>query len=158
MLWVNLAVGIGAMMLCLMVQAILLLLAARYFLKHRQAIDNASILSSIVVLAIVMLILVAGNLLQGVLWAWLFMWLGEFTEFSRAYYFSLVNFATLGYGDIVMSDHWRLLGPIQAINGVLMIGITTGSISAAVKTALEHTIDARRARVGLAPLDEADGI
>ena len=79
-------------------------------------------------LAVVTMLLVAGNLAQGALWAGLFMFVGEFERFADAFYHSLVNFATLGYGDIVMSNNWRLLGPLQAINGVLMIGVSTATI------------------------------
>ena len=73
----------------------------------------------------VMLMLVVGNLVQGGIWALLFVFLGEFSDWATAYYFSLVNFSTFGYGDIVMSERWRILGPLQAINGVLMIGVST---------------------------------
>jgi hypothetical protein len=54
-----------------------------------------------------------------------------------------VNFSILGFGDIVMSDEYRLLGPIQAINGVLMIGVTTAVLMAAYQDAMKKT---RRAR------------
>lgn len=49
-------------------------------------------------------------------------------EFTTALYYSAVNFATLGYGDIVMSAQWRLLGPIEAANGVLMFGVSTAAM------------------------------
>ena len=42
------------------------------------------------------------------------------------FYHSTVNFATLGYGDIVMSEQARLLGALEAVNGVMMFGLTTG--------------------------------
>ena len=90
-------------------------------------------------IAQVMLILVLGNLLQGAIWAALFMVLGEFQDFNTAYYHSLVNFATLGYGDIVMTDRWRILGPMQAINGVLMIGVSTASITSVVNDAFKRS-------------------
>ena len=54
-----------------------------------------------------------------------------------------MNFSILGYGDIVMSDEYRLLGPIQAINGVLMIGVTTAALMTAYQDAMQKT---RRAR------------
>jgi hypothetical protein len=73
-----------------------------------------------------MLILMLGNLLQISLWGALFLWLGEFTELSEAVYHSAVNYASLGYGDIVMSKDWKLLGPLEAVNGVLMCGMTAG--------------------------------
>jgi hypothetical protein len=50
------------------------------------------------------------TLLQITLWGTLFLALGEFTEFYEAIYHSGVNFASLGYGDIVMSKDWKLLG------------------------------------------------
>jgi len=47
-----------------------------------------------------------------------------------------VNFATLGYGDIVMSEKHKLLGPLESINGVLMIGVS----SAALLATFQHTL------------------
>jgi hypothetical protein len=72
-----------------------------------------------------MLIMLAGNLLQITLWAGLFFVCGEFEEFASAFYHSVVNFSTLGYGDLVMSKGRRLLGALEAANGVLMFGLTT---------------------------------
>ena len=56
------------------------------------------------------------------------MYLGEFSDFATAFYHSMVNFASLGYGDIVMSERWRLLGAIEACNGVLMFGLSAGTM------------------------------
>jgi hypothetical protein len=60
---------------------------------------------------------------QIALWAGAFVLSGEFTALEEAFYHSAVNFTTLGYGDIVMSRRWRLLGPLEAINGSLMLGL-----------------------------------
>ena len=61
-------------------------------------------------------------------WAILFLWLGEFEDFATAFYHSTVNFTSLGYGDIVMSEERRLLGALEAANGVLMFGLSAGAI------------------------------
>ena len=61
-------------------------------------------------------------------WALLFVYLGEFADFATAFYHSTVNFTSLGYGDIVMSEENRLLGGLEAANGVLMFGLSAGSI------------------------------
>jgi hypothetical protein len=79
------------------------------------------------------------------IWALLFQIVGEFGHFDVAFYHSAVNFSTLGYGDIVMSDQHKLLGPLQAINGVLMIGVSTAALMAAFQDAIKKTIDARKA-------------
>jgi hypothetical protein len=66
-------------------------------------------------------------------WAILFVFCGEFSEFGIAYYHSAVNYTTLGYGDLVMSPAWRLLGPVEAANGVLMFGVSTAMIFAVIQ-------------------------
>jgi len=43
-------------------------------------------------------------------------------------YFAFVNYATLGYGDIVPKERWQLLGPMTAMNGVLLFGWSTAVI------------------------------
>ena len=43
-------------------------------------------------------------------------------------YFAFVNYTTLGYGDVVPVERWRLLGPMAAMNGVLLFGWSTAVI------------------------------
>jgi hypothetical protein len=75
-------------------------------------------------LSMSMLILVAGHVIQIAIWAILFRRLGEFDNFSFAFYHSAVNFTSLGYGDHVMSETWRVLGPLEAVDGILMFGLS----------------------------------
>jgi hypothetical protein len=70
-------------------------------------------------------------------WAILFVFCGEFSEFGIAYYHSAVNYTTLGYGDLVMSPAWRLLGPVEAANGALMFGVSTAMIFAVIQRLIE---------------------
>lgn len=65
-------------------------------------------------------------------WALLFMIWGEFQEFGAAYYRSAVNYSTLGYGDVIMSPSWKLLGPLEASDGSLMFGVSTAMIFAVI--------------------------
>jgi hypothetical protein len=81
-------------------------------------------------LGIVLAMLFAGHVLQFATWAFLFLALREFADFQTAFYHSVVNFTSLGYGDIVMSPRWRLLGALEAANGILMFGLTTGGLMA----------------------------
>jgi hypothetical protein len=52
----------------------------------------------------------------------------------------------LGYGDIVMSEKRRLLGPIQAMNGVLMIGVSTAAFMTTLRDAIKHSTQSSNAR------------
>ncbi len=131
----NLVLGLSTMVLCLLLQALLLAAVLRYYAGHRGQIEEPGLWSSLMVIKSVMLLLVLGNLGQVAVWALLFQLLGEFQGFGDAFYHSAVNFATLGYGDIVMTERHRLLGPLEAINGVLMIGVSTAALMSAFQDA-----------------------
>lgn len=45
--------------------------------------------------------------------------------FEKAFYFSIVTFTTLGYGDITLDESWRVLSGIEAMSGILLVGWTT---------------------------------
>jgi hypothetical protein len=68
------------------------------------------------------------HLIEIALWAALFVICGEFQDFGFAYYHSAVNYTTLGYGDLIMSPSWKLLGPLEAADGALMFGVSTAMV------------------------------
>ena len=63
--------------------------------------------------------------------------LREFQEFTNAYYHSVVNYATLGYGDLLLTPAWRLLGPLEATNGALMFGVSAAMVFAVVQRVVQ---------------------
>ena len=58
-------------------------------------------------------------------WA-LFYWWKCLPDAESSFYFSGVTYATLGYGDLVLPEDWRLLGPVEGLVGILMCGLSTG--------------------------------
>ncbi|WP_137817542.1 potassium channel family protein [Pseudomonas sp. 2FG] len=137
----NLLTGLPVMLLCLLLQAIFLAMCLRQYVRFRHARQGRdSQWLDILLLSMVMLLMLLGNFVQMAIWAALFMLLGEFGEFATALYHSGVNFATLGYGDIVMSERWRLLGPLEAANGILMFGVSTSVMTAAVMDVIKHNL------------------
>ena len=58
---------------------------------------------------------------------------GEFQELGTAYYHSAVNYTTLGYGDLLLTPAWRMLGPMEATNGALMFGLSAAMVFAVVQ-------------------------
>jgi hypothetical protein len=140
---VNLLLGLSTMAVCLMFQSILLIVALRYYSNHMYLVNSPSLISSLIVVNSVMMLLIIGNLAQLTIWAIIFWILGEFSELREAIYHSAVNFATLGYGDFVMSDQHKFLGPLEAINGVLMIGVTTATLMSVFQDTMRKTMDAR---------------
>ena len=134
-------VGLPAMLLCLAVQAAVAFWCVRYYVRVAEtAPPGSGFVAGIGPLLVAMVAMMVGTFVQIALWGALFLWLGEFKELYEAVYHSAVNFASLGYGDIVMSKSWKMLGPLEAINGVLMLGMS----SAALMAILQHLIHAQR--------------
>ena len=74
--------------------------------------------------------------IQIIIWAIVYKALvpaGELANFETAVYFSFVTFTTLGYGDITLSEGFRLLSGIQALNGILLVGWSTAMMFSLVQ-------------------------
>lgn len=136
----NLLLGVPVMAVCLILQSTLVVFALRFYVNRQAAIRDHALGSALKILTVVMLILIVGNLAQVAAWAALFVFIGEFDELSMAVYHSAVNFATLGYGDIVMSERHALLGPLESINGILMVGISTAALMQTFQHALRRVL------------------
>jgi len=89
------------------------------------------------VVVVAMLATLAAHLIEIALWAEVFVLCGEFPYFGTAYYHSAVNYTTLGYGDLVMTPHWRFLGPLEAANGMLLFGVSTAMVFALIQWLIE---------------------
>jgi len=126
---IALLVGIGVMLSALLVQGTTVVVAVQAMsaLIARRAVGIDVWRNSLATLMLIM-ILLTGHLAQMAVWATVFMVAGEFEVFADAFYHSAVNYTTLGYGDIVMSEHWRLLGPQEAACGSLAFGWSTAAI------------------------------
>jgi len=66
-------------------------------------------------------------------WAVLYIILGEFSNLEEAIYFSTVTFTTLGYGDITLSENWRILSAFEAANGIILFGVSTAFVFSALE-------------------------
>ena len=57
-------------------------------------------------------------------------------------YFAFVNYTTLGYGDVTPSARWQLLGPITAMNGVLLFGWSTAVLFDVLRKTMDMPVSA----------------
>ncbi len=140
---INSLLGLGTMMVCLFLQSAILIWALRFYRRRSNKLDNPTIWSGLAIMQGVTMLLLVGNMGQIAVWAELFMLLGEFEDFETAFYHSAVNFATLGYGDHVMSAKHKLLGPLEAVNGGLMIGISAAALMAAFQDSTRRKLRAQ---------------
>ncbi|CAB5082866.1 hypothetical protein D3OALGA1CA_344 [Olavius algarvensis associated proteobacterium Delta 3] len=139
--------GSGMLVICMAIQVyvVAVLLHGLDALEQRNLFKHTIGFGWTLIISVVM-VLFAGNLLQAALWAWMFLAFQEFKDFGTAFYHSLVNFSTLGYGDIVMSDERRILGALQAANGVFMLGLTTSVLYSFVSALVQRRRRTRKAK------------
>lgn len=137
---VHLLIGLAMLLLCLMLQSVFVTTCLRWYARFRIEHPRGSTrLQDFGLLSVTMMLMMLGNLTQIGMWAALFMLIGEFDSFITAFYHSGVNYAGLGYGDIVMSEDWRLFGPLEAANGVIMFGLSTAVMTAAVIDVIKYS-------------------
>jgi hypothetical protein len=87
-----------------------------------------------VLMAELVSVLLLLHLVEASVWALFYLLVGGQPDLESAIYFSLTSYTTVGYGDVVLPEPWRLLGPLEAAVGVLMLGWSTGVIVAVIGT------------------------
>ncbi|MGA8229354.1 MAG: potassium channel family protein, partial [Xanthobacteraceae bacterium] len=73
-------------------------------------------------------VLMAAHFSEVMVWSLAYAIVGAAPAGADPVYFAFVNYTTLGYGDVIPVERWRLLGPITAMNGVLLFGWSTAVI------------------------------
>ena len=94
----------------------------------------------VAIVAMVIQLALVAHLVEVALWAVVLSLCGEFTRFAGAFYESAMNYTSLGSGDVVMSASWKLLGPLEAANGLLMFGVSTALIFAVIQRLVQSRL------------------
>jgi hypothetical protein len=89
-----------------------------------------------------MLIMIA--LLEIAIWGLFYLWQGCLPDAESAFYFSGVTYTSIGYGDVVLAKHWRMLGPLEGLTGILMSGLSAGLFFAVVSRVYTSRVEAGR--------------
>ncbi|KAI3490592.1 hypothetical protein L1887_45429 [Cichorium endivia] len=66
--------------------------------------------------------MIFAHLLEAGLFAGFYFVIDAFNDWNTSFYFSLVSYATVGYGDVTLPQHWRLIGGVEGLVGALMVG------------------------------------
>jgi hypothetical protein len=114
----------------------------------RTGYAGLSLWKNIAVMTIVSLVTALVHLIQIALWALAILTCGEASTFGNAFYCSAQNYTALGYGDFVLSERWRLLGPLEAINGLLLFGLSTAVMFAVMSRLIANRLHLQPAHPG----------
>ena len=90
----------------------------------------------IVVMTATVSVLMAAHIAEVIAWSFAYAIVGVAPPGTDLIYFAFVNYTTLGYGDVTPLQRWHLLGPMTAMNGVLLFGWSTAVIFAVLQKAL----------------------
>ncbi len=130
---VNVAIAALMMVVTTGIHAGGMVLVLHDFKQHRTGLRALLRRTRIYWVATTILILFVVALLETLAWAAAYLALGALKDLEQALYFSTVTFTTLGYGEIVLDERWRLLASFEAANGIIMFGWTTAIVVATVQ-------------------------
>jgi hypothetical protein len=89
-------------------------------------------------------VLMAAHTCEVIVWSLAYGLVDATPANSNSLYFAFVNYTTLGYGDIIPTEEWRLLGPMEGLTGILMCGLSTGFFFAVVNKIHEAHVKAEQ--------------
>ena len=88
------------------------------------------------------------HLAEAFIWAGFYYAKDLFKNFETALYFSLKTYSTIGYGDVVLPERWRLLGTIEGTSGVLLCGVSTAFLFAIVSVLFQFRVGQHNQKEG----------
>lgn len=124
----NFTIGSLLIILTSLVHTVLTAYVVHFIRKRVGVTKNLSIIRTVLLINFVILLTIAATILETAIWATCYTYVGALEQFEEALYFSIITYTTLGYGDIIMDDQWRLLASIEAANGIIMFGWSTSLV------------------------------
>jgi|SRR5882724_5974291 len=88
-------------------------------------------------------LLIVIHMFEITVWALFFWWEKCLPNVESAFYFSGVTYATLGYGDLLLPKEWRLFGPLEALTGNLMVGLSIAFFFVVVSKKMLQRVDGK---------------
>ena len=84
-------------------------------------------------ISIIVLVIFVISIVESAVWALAYQITGTLASFEESLYFSIVTFTTLGYGDITITEPWRLLAASEAAIGIIVFGWSTAIVMAVIR-------------------------
>ena len=135
----QLLAGGGASLLNLVIHALIMgALVKLLFGMSGRGSGASEFLRYTVVIVTTGSVLLAAHFAEVLLWAYTYAAVGAAPPGTDLVYFAFGNYTTLGYGDVLPVERWRLLGPITALNGIMLIGWSTALIFAFLRRTVPH--------------------
>lgn len=129
----ELSVAVVIMSICVVIHIAGLLTVVDRLLRQKHWIkQNVGFRHYTPLLTIIFAVVTALHVFEACIWAVFYEGYRLFPNAETSLYFSLGSYTTIGYGDVVLPQKWRLLGTIEGITGVLLCGLSTAFLFAIV--------------------------
>jgi Ion channel len=127
--------------ICTVIHASSMVLFAQWLIQKRRGFQgNPGMVRDSLLLITVVAIVILLHLIETGIWAAFYLERQLFPDYETAFYFSLGSFTTIGYGDVVLPQNWRLLGGVEGLCGVMLCGFSAAFIFAVVSGLLQMRI------------------
>jgi hypothetical protein len=73
--------------------------------------------------------------IEGAIWALAYRFLGALPNFRTAMLYSISAMTAYGHANLYLQEHWQLMGALEALNGMLLFGLTTAFLFAMIQRA-----------------------
>lgn len=140
----ELLVAFGIVAACVVIHTTGLVILIDWLLDRRTTLERKTGMTQFTLLLIlVFAIVILLHLAETAIWAAFYSWRSLFPDYETSFYFSLGSYTTIGYGDVVLPQRWRLLGGIEGVSGVLLCGLSTAFIFAIVNALFQIRLQQR---------------
>jgi hypothetical protein len=141
-----LLVGAATTACTIVIHALALMTIVHYVRReHRLGLAGVRFWKDVSIVAGITMLALTAHLVEIAAWAWVFSQCGPFSDFGTAFYHSALNYTTLGDADTTMSPSWKLLGPLEAADGMLMFGVSTAMLFTVIQRLLQTRFSSERA-------------
>jgi hypothetical protein len=86
------------------------------------------------------LLLAVLHMIEAATWAAVYLWLGALGSAEAAILYSVDSITTRGASGLVLQSRWQMMGALEAANGVLLFGISTGFIFTVMQFYYQHLV------------------
>ena len=121
----ELAIAFGIMAISVVLHVLGIVGLTEWLLKRTAKKERITLMQTAGMLMMTYSAILLLHVIDTVIWA-VFYYIRElFPTFETSLYFSLTSYTTIGFGDVVLPERWRLLGAVEGISGVLLSGLST---------------------------------
>jgi len=137
----ELLIAFAMVAVCSVLHVVVIVVFAQFLRLRFSTLETlTSLTKQAFVLVLVFAVVIGLSLIETGIWAAFYYYRDLFSNFETALYFSLGTYSTIGYGDVVLPQRWRLLGGIEGISGVLLCGLSGAFVFAVLNVLFQSRV------------------